>query len=307
MNYSQYIKLQESTGETELNEILTPLIIGGAVTTGLAWLFQKDIMSSALKKFYKNKLNNIAEDFRKSVSDVVDKTVKIYKDNLKQLKKIEGSSEQNRQLEKLQQTIINLIIDSINRLTEIKNRQVFDIIDKSTKLKNTAKEALKFYWETLTSDIKVNALSSLTVKHMMISSVVKSKIKNYSELQKIQIEKKAKSVQDKLNDYSEIEEEPVSKESTKKYSDETDYNKAYYKKQINKTLNKIEIEEDSDERNRLKDELQNTLDNAKDDLTDNSYNTLFNEIPELEKYKEEIAINSFDDLSGIEGYRELKW
>jgi len=192
MNYSQFIKFNEllesnnikasdlsKMNEEQLNELglVTAGIaaVGSALGLGgIAKLFGKSILSWGVNKIYMSKLAKKAEEFKKTMIDTSNKNIKTFQTKLNQVK---GKPVDDQEVLNVQTQIFKTINDTLDRMVDLKTQEIDAIIDASNTMKPSTKIALKFYWEGLSSDIKIGVISDLLVKKVITSTPLINKIK----------------------------------------------------------------------------------------------------------------------------------
>ena len=287
MKYSQFIEMnkilenEDIQTDNVLNEIgiITPLIIAAA--SGIGVLFRKNILSWGVKKIYTQQLTNIAAKFRISINETVEKSIKTYQESTKKIKDVSYDSD-SKQLIDLQSQVLKMLYKSIDSLSELKSKEVYDKIDKSKKMKDSSKMALKYYWETLTTDIKVGAISDLVTKNIITNKKLKEKIEKYKNSKSEFLKNKENEVKTNIKNV-QIEE--------KKYKDKT-----FYENEIENIKNKQEAGELEKPIEKVKDLLLK----ANNNLSSEDYNTLVDELPDIEGL-------SKNQIRSTEGLRNIKF
>jgi hypothetical protein len=149
-------------------------------------------------------------------------------------------------------------------------------------MKDSSKMALKYYWETLTTDIKVGAISDLVTKNIITNKKLKEKIEKYKNSKSEFLKNKENEVKTNIKNV-QIEE--------KKYKDKT-----FYENEIENIKNKQEAGELEKPIEKVKDLLLK----ANNNLSSEDYNTLVDELPDIEGL-------SKNQIRSTEGLRNIKF
>jgi len=290
MKYSQFIQLQPlleeniNSDKEKLNEVVGLLALGGLAASGIGFLFRKHILSWGVKQVYIQQLNRIGEKFKDDINKTIETSIKTYQDKVKKIKNSDDI-DQNRQLLNLQTNVLNIINKAVDNLTNLKTKEIYERIEKSKKMKESAKIALKYYWETLITDIKVGALTDLVSKNIITNKVLKDKINKTIKVKEKDLKDKEQNVKTNIRNIQTEEKQYKTKD--------------YYEKQINKEVEKQNIESDENTKEEILHKIVTLLDKANKNLVSDEYNQLINEIPDIEGLEK-------NQIRSEEGLRDVK-
>jgi len=213
MKYSQYAELKEqliakgiavSEFKNDPN-VLNEIFYIGALSK---WL-----LSLGIKGIYSSKLEDQASKLKNDIKDTLSKALNTYlqakKDIQSEIKKLGPDAEipeqARKQIEKLELKILSLTSDSINRLADLKTKQVNTKIDDASKLKPSHKLALKYLWGKLVVDVEVETTANLINNKIIEGPEMLKQIKDAQNKKEADIIEKGKKVVAKVKDYKKEE------------------------------------------------------------------------------------------------------
>lgn len=147
----------------------------------------KHLLSWGVKKATSNKLKNEAIKLESDINSRIKKaTNKLIATKLNIINSIESGQEIpgniQKQIYQIEKNIIDVVNDLSNKLSKLKTDQIETVIRNSKKLKDSHKQALLYYWETLLSEIKIDAMVTLlktkVIENPNISDVLYKAINN---------------------------------------------------------------------------------------------------------------------------------
>lgn len=214
MKFSQYIEAEKilknqglsfneikSKSKKQLNEIFG---------------INKALLSWGIKGILSNKLKKQAENFKKDLIDSSKKAIEKLKATKKEMesrvqKDTQGKIplEISRKIATIELQFINIIIDNINKLSLIKTKEITNRIEKSTKMKESAKLGLKYLWQKLMSDIKIYILLNLMKEKIISVSTNIQGLKNAIGEEDTEMKEKAREINDKIKDISQEKKEEI--------------------------------------------------------------------------------------------------
>lgn len=205
MKFSQFIELDDTLAQNDksVKELTETLQKGDFNDDKLLEFFgiNKALMSWGVKgvlaEKFKKQAGKVEEDMkssiRQSVKKITNTTKKLY-DKIGEFQNSgqEVPKEYLQQIVTIESKIISMINNSIDKLSKIKTEQIDERIDGSKKLKPSAKIALKYLWEKMMIDAKVNSMTYLIDEKVIQHDVTINKIKKAAKVEDERLKKKAK-------------------------------------------------------------------------------------------------------------------
>lgn len=229
--YEDWNSLDLSEKSKELNEILGIAALTGGLlakiglgAAGGLFAFNKNfrqsLLSWGLKKIYLKKLNNIANNFKKEATKALQKAYAQLVDAKKEIKKNanvesmeELPDEKKKQVLKIENQIVKVFNQTIDKLGDLKSQQVEKMIDNKQGLKDTTKISLKFAWESLSVETKVALLVDLMKSKVIESDKISKLLDNSVEEKTEDLKNKSKKLKKELsNSKKEEGDDDVSKD-----------------------------------------------------------------------------------------------
>ncbi len=208
MKYSQFAELKEQLVEkgislTEFKKdpnVLNEILYIGALSK---WL-----LSVGIQSVYTSQLENQADKLRSDIQDTLTKALNTYlqakkdiKDEIKKLgpdAKIPEAAQ--TQIGKLESKILSLTAESINRLADLKTKQINAKIDNAKRLKSSHKLALKYLWGKLVVDVEVETTANLINNKIIEGPEILKQIKKDQEKKESDLRDQGKKVVNKVKE-----------------------------------------------------------------------------------------------------------
>jgi len=180
-------------------------LLGGLLGLGLA--FRKKVVSLGVKKIYLRQLTKIANDFKISSLNGLNKALSPYlktknniKANLKNTEKLskEQRKNYNSQINDLEKKIYSILISYITKIKDLKTQQVNKKIEGSKRLSESHKNALRYVWETLAVEVETGLVSTMVEKKIIETPPLINKIKNAAKIKNEISSKKLKTAWEKI-------------------------------------------------------------------------------------------------------------
>ena len=179
---------------------------------------RKHLVSWGIKEVYAAQLRSMAKTLNKNLIDKIkSSTAKLIASKQSILNKY-GEAEQipaetQRQIGVIERKIVETINNLADKLSKIKTEQVDAKVDKSS-IKDTHKAAIKYYWQTLLADIKINALTTLIKQKVVENPDLETAVNNAIKTKKEELQKTGQEINQQIED--EAKEAEKAKEDDSK-------------------------------------------------------------------------------------------
>lgn len=217
--------------------LLNKIGLGNAASligTGIG--FRKSLLSLGVKSLHMKKLAKEAKKFKEQAEETLKKSYRKFynaknqiKENAKQAGQL--SEKQQKEINQIEKKITDIFKETIDKLSKIKGDQINKIIDNNKLLSDADKTALKWTWESLSTEVRVGLYSDLMVSGAVESDEIKKSLnksieeKNKEEKEKVEKRKnifekiKINKEEDKKDtgDKKEVEEKTKTIEPNKFY------------------------------------------------------------------------------------------
>lgn len=228
MKYSEFLQLEDLLLDNNLtfedikenpevlNEVAGIATILGTIAgfLGLGLLFRKKLVSLGVKRIYLHQLVKTAKKFKKDSLDGLQKAIKPYVEAKNKIKEEEGviswkdlSKEKKAEIYTLERRIEDILSRYISNVSDLKAEEVKKKIEGSKKLSESHKFALKYTWETLSTEVITTLLSDLLKSKIIETPYIINNIQDNLKEKVLKGEKEIKSSWQKVKDHFKEREE----------------------------------------------------------------------------------------------------
>lgn len=182
---NEWLKLETPEKVKQLQSLNESLLLAGLISglLGFGVLFRKKILSKGVKSIYMRQLVQNAKDFKRDAMKGLQKAIKPYVDTKNKIKRNAGAAEwidlkkeSRNQVFNIERKIEETLTKYVDKVRELKSQEVNKKIDSSKRLSDTHKLALKYTWETLSTEVVTSLLAKLIHQKLIESPQLKSKL-----------------------------------------------------------------------------------------------------------------------------------
>lgn len=167
----------------------------------------KALMSWGIKGWMKGRLDNQIKKFTVETGNAIQEAIKQLVSSKKKVQDAGPLTPETRaQISAIELEIIKMVNSTVDKLAKLKTEEIETRIDRSKRLKDSAKIALRYFWEKSMIESKAILLTLLMKQKIIEDEVNIKKLDGFLKGEESKVKTKAKEVNKEVKQKKEEEE-----------------------------------------------------------------------------------------------------